>query len=263
MHSHRYRLENQGNKLTHTFIQCGLPRGAFFGLRSRRKHKARVERGSASETLGPSTNDVLPAKWATVAGQVLCRPLRGLDLSLTALPRVRSQSLAPPWAVCLHLPSRCGFEFLHQGRIWKRADSNHLKTRLLKIKEAWFDYEIRENRISFAGIYGLRPLFRCTCLKIKRVETFRHRLRICTTTGSLDWVAWQVLFILLSIDPIRYRLMMLPSMLEKLVFVVPVIVLFGQHRVPSFILGAALIDLCLGVVFLVAYIKTRGLNGPT
>src|SRR4030095_5660551 len=48
-------------------------------------------------------------------------------------------------------------------------------------------------------------------------------------------VAWQVLFLFLSLDPIRYRLMMIPSMLEKLVFVVPVIVLFWQHRVSSFI----------------------------
>ena len=70
-------------------------------------------------------------------------------------------------------------------------------------------------------------------------------------------VAWQVLFILLSVDPIRYRLMMIPSILEKLVFVVPVIVLFAQHSALPFLLGAALIDLCLGVLFLLAYIKTR------
>jgi hypothetical protein len=52
-------------------------------------------------------------------------------------------------------------------------------------------------------------------------------------------------------------------MLEKLVFVVPVSVLFWQHRVSSFISGAALIDLCLGVLFLVAYIKTPDRDGAT
>ena len=73
-------------------------------------------------------------------------------------------------------------------------------------------------------------------------------------------VAWQVLFLLLSSDPVRYRLMMIPAMLEKLSFVIPATVLFFQHRISSFILGAALMDLILGVLFVMAYIKTRPLD---
>lgn len=69
-------------------------------------------------------------------------------------------------------------------------------------------------------------------------------------------VAWQILFITLSKDPIRYRLMMIPAILEKVSFGVAIIVLFWQERVSIFILAAALVDLCLGVLFVMSYLKT-------
>ena len=82
---------------------------------------------------------------------------------------------------------------------------------------------------------------------------------------SLFWVyygfiglalTWQLVFLLLSTDPVRYRLMMIPSMFEKVVFVVPVVILFYQHRVSPVIFGVSLVDLVLGVFFLISYIKT-------
>lgn len=76
-------------------------------------------------------------------------------------------------------------------------------------------------------------------------------------------VVWQLLFLLLSTDPVRYRLMMIPAMLEKLVFVVPVVILYAQHRVSNFILAASLVDLVLGVLFLISYIKTRSVVRTT
>jgi hypothetical protein len=117
----------------------------------------------------------------------------------------------------------------------------------------------------FAGIYGLVVFLPMYLLEDKTGRDFpppiTHPEYYYGFIGV--GVAWQVLFLFLSLDPIRYRLMMIPSMLEKLVFVVPVIVLFWQHRVSSFILGAALVDLSLGVLFLVSYIKTRTVNGVT
>jgi hypothetical protein len=71
-------------------------------------------------------------------------------------------------------------------------------------------------------------------------------------------VAWQVLFLILSRDPIRYRPMMIPAILEKATFGVAVIILFSQHRVSTFTLAAALVDSALGVLFVLAYIRTRG-----
>ncbi|HEY6246144.1 MAG TPA: hypothetical protein VIX17_19495 [Pyrinomonadaceae bacterium] len=69
-------------------------------------------------------------------------------------------------------------------------------------------------------------------------------------------LTWQLLFILLSTDPVQYRLMMIPSMFEKVVFVIPVAILHYQHHVSPVILGLSLVDLVLGVLFVIAYVKT-------
>src|SRR5258708_773099 len=44
-------------------------------------------------------------------------------------------------------------------------------------------------------------------------------------------LAWQVLFLLVSRDPRRYRAVMLPSILEKAVFGIAAIVLYIQQRI--------------------------------
>ena len=66
-------------------------------------------------------------------------------------------------------------------------------------------------------------------------------------------VAWQVLFLVLSSDPARYRLMILPAFLEKATYSIAVIWLFAQQRVASMVLGFALVDAALGVLFLAAF----------
>ena len=76
-------------------------------------------------------------------------------------------------------------------------------------------------------------------------------------------LTWQLLFILLSIDPVRYRLMMIPAMLEKLVFVVPVVILYYMHRVSGLIVGVSLVDLVLCILFVMAYVKTGRPNTAT
>jgi hypothetical protein len=69
-------------------------------------------------------------------------------------------------------------------------------------------------------------------------------------------VAWQVLFLFLAKNPIRYRAMMIPAVLEKASFGIAVIVLFLQNRVSPLMLGFASIDLIFGILFVVAYVKT-------
>jgi len=73
-------------------------------------------------------------------------------------------------------------------------------------------------------------------------------------------LTWQLLFLLLSTDPVRYRLMMIPSMFEKVVFVIPAAILYYQHSVSPVIFGVSLVDLVLGVFFLISYIKTGTAN---
>jgi hypothetical protein len=69
-------------------------------------------------------------------------------------------------------------------------------------------------------------------------------------------VAWQVVFLLLARDPVRYRLLMLPSVLEKAAFGVPAVVLFLQGRTSGLILGFGIVDLVLGVLFALAFALT-------
>lgn len=69
-------------------------------------------------------------------------------------------------------------------------------------------------------------------------------------------VAWQLAFLVISRDPVRYRPLMLPSIVEKASFGIAVAVLYLQQRVPSFIVGASMVDSLLGVLFLVAFLKT-------
>jgi hypothetical protein len=69
-------------------------------------------------------------------------------------------------------------------------------------------------------------------------------------------LAWQVLFLFISKDPVRYRAMMIPSVLEKATFGVAAIILFLLGRVSSVMLGFGIIDLILGTLFVVAYTKT-------
>ncbi len=69
-------------------------------------------------------------------------------------------------------------------------------------------------------------------------------------------VAWQLAFLVMSRDPVRYRRLMPVAVVEKASFFIPVVVLFLQHRVSTFMLGAASIDGILGVLFLASYLKT-------
>lgn len=69
-------------------------------------------------------------------------------------------------------------------------------------------------------------------------------------------VAWQLVFLVLSRDPIRYRLLMLPAIVEKASFAIPAAILYWQQRLSTFMFGAAMADGFLGVLFLLAFLKT-------
>lgn len=69
-------------------------------------------------------------------------------------------------------------------------------------------------------------------------------------------LAWQLAFLIIAIDPVRYRLLMIPSILEKGGYVVAVILLRGQLRIDEVAVSTAIPDAILGVLFIVAYLKT-------
>jgi len=70
-------------------------------------------------------------------------------------------------------------------------------------------------------------------------------------------LAWQVAFIVIATDPARFRPFMIPSVLEKVSWGATVIVLVLQGRMHRSDLVFAGTDLLLGVLFVIAYFKTR------
>jgi hypothetical protein len=69
-------------------------------------------------------------------------------------------------------------------------------------------------------------------------------------------VAWQALFLVVAKDPVRFRPMMIPAVLEKLSFGVAALILYWQQRVPPIMVGFGLLDLMLAALFVTAYVKT-------
>ena len=69
-------------------------------------------------------------------------------------------------------------------------------------------------------------------------------------------LVWQILFLVLSTDPIRYRPMMLVSVLEKATAVIAIPWLYVLGRIGSLWLNVVAVDLAFGVLFLAAYWRT-------
>ncbi|MEO8999506.1 MAG: hypothetical protein ABI227_07815 [Rhodanobacter sp.] len=72
-------------------------------------------------------------------------------------------------------------------------------------------------------------------------------------------LAWQLAFLLLSRDPLRYRPIMIPATLEKVTFGIAALVLYLQQRLSLLMLGAGCADLLFAALFLLAYWRTRKL----
>lgn len=75
-------------------------------------------------------------------------------------------------------------------------------------------------------------------------------------------MAWQVAFLVIGSDPARFRLLMIPSILEKLGYVVTLAVLSAQGRISPADATAAGPDLLLGVLFIAAFAKASTPDPP-
>src|SRR5688572_20520736 len=69
-------------------------------------------------------------------------------------------------------------------------------------------------------------------------------------------MAWQIAFLVIASNPARFRALMIPSVVEKLGHVAGVAVLYGQGRLPAADATAAVPDLVLGILFIVAFAAT-------
>ena len=75
-------------------------------------------------------------------------------------------------------------------------------------------------------------------------------------------LTFQLIFLLISTDPLRYRPLMLLSVMEKLAFFVPAMILLAHHRMPAPTAGGAVVDFILGVLFLISYFRTSPARRP-
>jgi len=115
-----------------------------------------------------------------------------------------------------------------------------------------------------AGIYGLLVMVPQFFLEAKTGQDYpppvTHPEFYYGFVGCA--VAFQVVFLVVARDPVRFRPLMIPSVLEKAFFGIGTPILYFQHRVPGLVFGFSLVDLLLGTLFTVAYVRTPASDGP-
>ncbi|MEP7148116.1 MAG: hypothetical protein ABI857_04475 [Acidobacteriota bacterium] len=69
-------------------------------------------------------------------------------------------------------------------------------------------------------------------------------------------LAFQIVFLIVAGDPLKYRPLMLAAILEKFAFVIPTFYLYWLGSVQGSIVGGAALDLVWAILFIVSYFKT-------
>jgi hypothetical protein len=111
-----------------------------------------------------------------------------------------------------------------------------------------------------SGILILTPLF-------FREEQFGRDYPPATTHPEFYYgfagvgLSWQVLFLVIATNPARLRPAMIPAVLEKVGFVVPVAILVALGRVPTLMGGFAVMDAAWAILFIASYVRTPSLGG--
>ena len=110
-----------------------------------------------------------------------------------------------------------------------------------------------------AGIYGflvLTPVyFMETAIGRETPPPITHPEYFYGFLGA--GLAWQIVFLIVCTDPVRYRALILPSILEKVSYGVALLVLFAQHRLPISVLAVGSGDWIFAILFSVAYFATK------
>jgi hypothetical protein len=113
-----------------------------------------------------------------------------------------------------------------------------------------------------AGIYGVVVLLPQYFLEQKLGRDFppsiTHPEQFYGFIGVA--LAWQFVFLMIARDVPRYRLLMLPAILEKLAFGVAALALLAQGRVAAFVADVGSIDLLWAMFFGLAFWVSRGVD---
>jgi hypothetical protein len=113
-----------------------------------------------------------------------------------------------------------------------------------------------------AGIWGvlvITPLyFMMHVISEKDPPAITHPAFYYGFVGTA--LAWQIAFIVIAQDPVRFRPMMIPSMAEKFLYGPMIAVLVMQGRTNPRDLVFAATDTVLGLLFVAAYRATRDIR---
>ena len=108
---------------------------------------------------------------------------------------------------------------------------------------------------TMAGIYGLIVMFPQYFLEEKigrdNPPPITHPEYFYGFIGIV--LVWQLAFLVIARDPARFRALMPVTVLEKLVFAIPVALLYAQGRVAPAALLFGAIDLVLGALFFASW----------
>ena len=70
-------------------------------------------------------------------------------------------------------------------------------------------------------------------------------------------LAFQLVFLMIATDPVKFRPLMLAAIVEKFSFVIPTFYLYWKGRTAGSIVGGAALDLMWGVLFVASYFRVR------
>ena len=70
-------------------------------------------------------------------------------------------------------------------------------------------------------------------------------------------LAWQIMFLIIAFNPVRFRPAMFAAFVEKMAFGLPVVALYTQGRAEPTVLGFATLDLAFGALFMLCFIRLR------
>jgi di/tricarboxylate transporter len=113
-----------------------------------------------------------------------------------------------------------------------------------------------------AGIYGLLVLFPQYFMEAKNGQDFPPAITHPEYYYGFVGVGlvFQLIFLIIARDPLKYRALMPVTVLEKLSFAIPSAILYFQNRLAPSLFAAGMIDLVFGLLFVAAFFKTAKEN---
>jgi hypothetical protein len=75
--------------------------------------------------------------------------------------------------------------------------------------------------------------------------------------------AWQIVFIVISTDPLRYRPIMAAALVEKFGYIATLGVLYAKDQIQFGQFAVIVPDCILGILFIIAFLKTGEMRRQT